>query len=202
MVLLGVMLAFLMEEYREDREREQLAAAAMQRVNLEAASNFREVIAMHAITRERLGRLESLKPDVDRSVPFIKLIPGFTGYSLLQTDRSAWSGMQLGSYFDKVPHAYLTDVFLIYDSNEVLKSLDGKIRDLAFGPDVHDPAMSATVWAVSRMIMEQQVTWGSEAIPIYCRFLEEWAPELYARRQDERRQVMEQDMPSFREACS
>jgi hypothetical protein len=202
MVLLGVMLAFLMEEYREEREREQLAVAAMQRVNLEVASNFSEVIAIHAITRERLAKLESLESAADDTLPFTRLIPRFTGYPFLQTDRSAWSGMQLGAYLDKVAPDYLADVFVIYDWNEVLKSLDDRVTDLVFGADVHEPERTATVWAISRSIMEQQAIWGGEAIQAYCQFMQAWAPELYAQRQDQHQEVMDQEMPSFRDACS
>jgi hypothetical protein len=202
MVLLGVMLAFLMDDYREERERGQLAAAAMQRVELEVASNFAEVIAMNAITRERLAKLDALEPDANATVAFIRLIPKFTGYAFLQADRSAWSGMQLGSYFDKVPPDFVSDVFPIYDWNEVLKSLDGTVRDLVFGADVHDPSRTAIAWGVSRMIMEQQLIWSDEAIPAYCGFLQEWAPDLYEQRQDEVRCVMGQPMPTFREACT
>jgi len=201
MVLLGVMLAFLMDDYREERERGQLADAAMQRVRLEVASNFAEVIAMNAITRERLAALDALEPEANTPVAFISLIPKFTGYAFLQADRSAWSGMQLGSYFDKVPPDFVSDAFPIYDWNEVLKSLDGRVRNLAFGADVHDPSRTAIAWGVSRMIMEQQLIWSDEAILAYCGFLQEWAPELHEQRQDTVRRVMGQPMPTFREAC-
>ena len=69
-------------------------------------------------------------------------------------------------------------------------------------PDVHDPSRTAIAWGISRLIMEQQLIWSDEAISAYCEFLQEWAPDLHAQRQDEVRPVMGQPMPTFREACA
>ena len=175
-VLIGVVLALMVDEWREERDNQRQANEIMAQLNAEIATNLVELEASFATVSERLEVLHAIRDEVDGSEMFLAYLPRFQGYNTPDLNRSAWERAVSLTVVGRLPAEYMRDAFVIYRGNGDIVGLDGDINRLIYSENFYLPEKAFVAWAISERIMQQQVGWLHLAIQRHRIFLEQFAP--------------------------
>jgi hypothetical protein len=171
-VLFGVLLALLVDGLREGAAQREAGAAAVDRVLEETRQNLLEIEDLVEVVEGRLGQLRALEDDVPANAGLSDLIGRFRGYRSPELNEAAWLRLSGSSLADAVDPTFLTEAFYLYEWNHQYTQLDREISRLVYSELFYLPDRRSTAIRISERIMEQQLSWASELIPRYQRFLE------------------------------
>lgn len=177
-VLIGVVLALMVDEWREERSAQQQANEIMRQLNAEIALNLKELRLSHETVSERLTVLHNIRDEVDGSAMFLSYLPQFQGYNTPDLNRSAYERAVGHTVVGRLPSEYTREAFIIYRGNADIVGLEDDINRLIYSEDFYLADRAFVAWAISERLMNQQVGWLNLAIHRHQRFLERFAPEL------------------------
>ena len=170
-VVFGVLAALVVDGWREEAARRSAAESALERVMAEVSLNLQELEDLSATVTERLERLRSLKTDAPPGVPLSELINRFTGYRTPDLREAAWDRLSGSDLSDLVDQDLLNEAFYLYEWGRQFDGLDLEIYRLTFRELFYLPEKRSTAILISERIMEQQLSWTRELIPVYREFL-------------------------------
>ncbi|MDX1443214.1 MAG: hypothetical protein R3270_05460 [Gammaproteobacteria bacterium] len=170
-IVLGVMIALTMDEWREEREIEHNIAIAMERLNDEILLNHSRLLDALPVIEERYARLAAIQVDRERS--FADLVERFGGYRVPELKDSVWRRVSGDRLANRMPAGYIEAGFRLYNHNELLDSLRLEINDLMTHQNYHDPAQASIAKGISLQIMRQQIVWAREALAVYDYFIQQ-----------------------------
>ncbi|MGD8362213.1 MAG: hypothetical protein PVJ04_12375 [Gemmatimonadota bacterium] len=170
-VVFGVLAALVVDGWREEAARRSAAESAFRRVIAEVSLNLQELEDLSATVAERLERLRSLKTDAPPGVPLSELINRFTGYRTPDLREAAWDRLSGSDLSDLVDQDLLNEAFYLYEWGRQFDGLDLEIYRLTYSELFYLPERRSTAILISERIMEQQLSWTRELIPVYRDFL-------------------------------
>lgn len=173
-IVIGVLFALTVDEWREERQIEEMNAIAVERLNEEILRNYEEIARSVAIVEERYARLAALSVGTD--APFAEKISQFTGYSVPDLKSSVWERMGHDTLANRIDPIYLDGATELYNQNRLLEQLSDEIFALTVSEKFHDPAQAPLAWNVSKFLMLQQIQWEREALARYEDFLVRHVP--------------------------
>ena len=171
MVLLGVLVALFVDEWRQASAADAEAEAAVLRLAEEVRQNLRELNELDSVAAYRLGLLDDLEPELDGSQSLASMVGRFGGYRSPDLARSAWERISTGQVADRLPAAFREDAFRLYALHRYFDRLDEHVDRLVFSEAFHEPSRAPIALAISRRIMAQQRVWAQEFVPKHEAFL-------------------------------
>ena len=170
-ILLGVLLALTMDEWREEREVAENIGVAMERLNGEILQNHEEIRSSLAITEERFARLAALR--VSNEHPFSELVDDFGGFEFPDLKDSVWKRVSGDRLANRMPGDFIEAAFQLYNMNELLDSLRQEISGLTTHQNFHDPARARIAHGISMQVLRQEIIWSREALAVYDYFIQQ-----------------------------
>lgn len=171
-VLFGVLIALLVDGVRERAEQREAAAAAVVRVVDETRQNLDEIEDLVSVVQERLSRLRALRDGAPEAAGLADLINRFQGYRTPDLSEAAWLRLAGSTLADRVDPDFLTEAFYLYEWNGQYEQLEREISRLVYSELFYLPERRSTAIRISERIMEQQLSWANQLIPLYQRFLD------------------------------
>lgn len=169
-VLFGVLAALLVDRVREDVVQHRAARAAVDRLFEEVAQNLGEMRGLQHVASERLDSLRALR-DAPPDLGLSDLIGRFYGFRTPDLSEAAWERLSTSQLADSVDPELLSAAFYLYEWNHQFDRLDDQINRLVYSEIYYLPERRPTAIDVSERIMEQQLSWAAQAIPMFEAFL-------------------------------
>ncbi len=176
-VIFGVLIALLVDRWREEAARRDDADAAVIRVLREAQQNLDAMRLLDAVVRDRLAQLRAAAADAPEDAGLADLMGEFHGYRSPDLSGAAWHRLAASELADIVDPEWLAEAFYLYEWNQDFAQLDGEVSRLIYSELFYLPEHRATAVAISERLMAQQLTWARQAIPQYERFLKDAEPD-------------------------
>lgn len=173
-IVLGVMLALMIDEWREERQIAEMNAIAVDRLNEEILRNYEEIKRNVAIVEERYGRLAALA--VDRQRPFSESLSAFSGFLQPELKSSVWARMGHDTLANRIDPSYIDGATELYNQNRLLEQLNDEIFRVSVSEMLHDPAQSSLAWNISKSLMLRQIQIEHEALARYEDFIRRFLP--------------------------
>ena len=173
-VLVGVLLAFLVEEWREDYQIQQEVELAKERIFEEIRLNYDFLQDFKQHVDERYKLIKELKPHVDNTKPFTELRHHFIGYRFVQFQSSAWQRANANQLANRMDEELLTEALKIYNWNDTLTIHNRRIDQIRFTSHFYDPKDATIAYEMSRAFIGQQVQWANAMDKIYTTFLKHY----------------------------
>lgn len=170
-VIFGVLIALLVDRWREDAARGEAAAAATERLFGEVHQNLAEMRDLDAVVSERLALLRAAAAGAPDGAGLADLLGDFVGYRSPDLSEAAWQRLAVSDLADVVDPDLLTEAIYLYEWNRLFAELDGEVNRLIYSELFYRPEQRAIAVAISERLMAQQLTWARQAIPQYGRFL-------------------------------
>ena len=173
-IVVGVLLALNVDEWREQRQIAEMNAIAVERLNEEILRNYEEIERSANIVEERYARLAALS--VGTESPFSEKVAQFGGYNFPDLKSSVWERLGHDSLANRIDPLYLDGATELYYQNQLLDYLSKQIFDLMVSAMFHDPALAPLTLNISKTIMLQQMQWEREALARYEDFIRRHIP--------------------------
>ena len=170
-VLFGVLAALFVDGARERASLREAAEAAEERVYREVRQNLEELQDLAEVVAARLEQLQALGAEDPLGVPLAEMAGRFGGYRTPELNSAAWERLSGSPLADLVDAGVLEAAFYLYERVEAFDSLDREINRLVFSELYFDPSSVAMAIAISERIMEQQLAWAADLIPLHQQFL-------------------------------
>ena len=184
MVFIGVLLAFIIEEWREDYQLQQEVDLARDRIYEELQTNYRFLQAFKVHVDERYEKIKAMDEMVDNTVPFVELRRHFIGFRFVQFQSSAWQRANANQLANHMDEDMLTEALIIYNWNDSLTEHNKRIDDVRFTSQFYDPEDARIAYEISKNFIGQQVYWAGEMEKLYRQFFDHFIYERPA--QDEK----------------
>jgi hypothetical protein len=179
-VLFGVLIALVVDGWREEAGRRDAADAAVQRIVEEARLNLQEMEDLQETVSLRLERLQALEEDAPAGVPLADMNARFGGYRTPDLREAAWNRLSGSDLSDLVDESLLEDAFTLYEWARQFDGVTEQIYRLIYSETFYLPDRQTIAIRISERIMEQQLALAADLIPRYRQFLQA-APESAGR---------------------
>lgn len=180
-IVVGVLLALNVDEWREQRQIEEMNAIAVERLNEEIFRNYQEIERSAKIVEERYARLAGLSINTD--TPFNERLVQFGGYNFPDLKGSVWERMGHDTMANRIDPLYIDGANELYNQNHLLEQLSERIFDLTVSELFHNPELAPMAWEVSRTVLLQQIQWEREALARYEDFIRRHLPDALPEKQ-------------------
>lgn len=170
-VLFGVLAALVVDGWREEASRRSAAEQAVQRVVEEARLNLQELEDLFETVTERLEQLRSLEAEAPAGVPLSELMGRFTGYRTPDLREAAWERLFGSDLATLVDQDLINKAFYLYEWGSQFDGLTQEIYRLTYSEIFYVPEGRTTAILISKRIMQQQLSWAGDLIPLYQEFL-------------------------------
>ena len=174
-IVIGVLFALAVDEWRDNRQIDEMNAISIERLNEEIQRNYIEIARSVAIVEERYARLAAMNVGSDQ--PFSERVAEFTGYNFPDLSDSVWERMGHDTLANRIDPAYIDGATRLYYQNQVLDELRQSIFRLTVSDAFHDPAQANLAWNISKSILREQIQWEREALARYEDFLRRYVPD-------------------------
>lgn len=175
-IVLGVMFALGMDEWREDREISRNTDIAVERLSEEILFNRAELRENLNFLEDNYERLAALTPANDR--PFREYMREFGGYAFPSLKDSVWQRVSRDRLANYISASYIEEAFQLYNRNALLHSVETEIHHLTSGENFHDAARAKIAHGISKHLMLQQIIWTREALALYDDFIQRHIPDV------------------------
>lgn len=173
-IIIGVLIALNVDEWREQRQIGEMNDIAVERLNEEILRNYAEIARSADIVEERYARLAALNVTTDS--PFSDKMAQFGGYNFPDLKNSVWARMGHDPLANRIDPLYVDGATELYNQNQLLDHLSKQIFDLTVSAMFHDPALAPLTWNISRTMMLLQIQWEREALARYEDFIQRHMP--------------------------
>lgn len=120
MVLLGVLLALFVDEWREDREFQQLVVTTEAQVLEEITTNRAQLQIYLDEFVSRSERLNDWIAELDFEQSILDQLEGFPGIPSTFTNKSAWTMANNSQLTEYIDHEFYDAAFHLYESGDSL----------------------------------------------------------------------------------
>ena len=181
MVFIGVLLAFIIEEAREEYQLQEEVELARDRIYEELQTNYRFLQNFKGHVDERYEKIKAMDDLVDNTKPFYELRQHFIGFRFIQFQKSAWMRANSNQLANHMDEDMLTEALKIYNWNASLTDHNSRMNELIFTTQFYDPKEARIAYAMSRSFIRQQVVWAESMERLYRRFFDHFIYERSAR---------------------
>lgn len=175
-IVIGVLFALAVDEWRENRQIDEMNAIAIARLNDEIVHNYEEIGRSVRVVEDRYGRLAAM--NVGSDTPFSERIAQFGGYNFPDLKNSVWERVSHDPMANRIDPLYIDGANELYNQNALLDYLSGQIFDLTVSIPYHDPERAPLAWDISKTILLQQLQREREALARYEDFIRRNMPEV------------------------
>lgn len=173
-IILGVLIALNVDEWREQRQIAEMNEIAIERLNEEILRNYEEISRSADIVEERYARLAAL--NVTTESPFSEKLAQFGGYNFPDLKISVWERMSHDPLANRIDPLYVDGATELYNQNKLLDHLSNQIFDLTVSAMFHDRALAPMTSNISKTMMLLQIQWEREALARYEDFIRRHMP--------------------------
>ena len=175
-VLLGVFLALLADEWREERQLDAEADAVKSRLEEEIIANYQEAVDVLLDVEDRHTRLRSLDTHLGADRAFDEYGPCFIGYRFAQFSSAAWGRASLDRIGSRIDAGYMSAAAELYSWNSVFDGLADPLNRLLYSPAYFDPDQARVSYRLAERIVWQQRSWARTMVDLYGQFIREHIP--------------------------
>ncbi len=177
-ILLSIVLALAFDEWQQERETNQKAELAQQKIFKEIKANFAELKEFNDIVKSRYKKLKTIENELDGSKGFHQYISKFVGYRFTELNNSAWQRANNGILANYMDDDFVEQVFHLYNWNQTLQKFHLKMNDFLYQPHFFDPDQVMFAWHISQRYKAQQIDWSNSMIKEYSAFIERYKGEF------------------------
>lgn len=169
-IVIGVIIALGVDEWREEREIEESNQIAVERLNEEIRQNRDELAESVAIVSDRFDKLAAL--NVDNRQPFRDYFRDFGGFNIPNLKDSVWRRLVNDRWANRISGSYLDEASLLYHRIQQLRDLEFEINRHGLDETYHDPERAKIAHRMARQLMLQQIVWMREALALHDDFVQ------------------------------
>ncbi|MGB0496069.1 MAG: hypothetical protein ACPGJI_06915 [Kangiellaceae bacterium] len=177
-ILVGIVLALAIDQWQQDREINQKAELAQNKILKEITSNFKEVKEFNEIVKSRYKKLKAIEKVVDGSKGFHEYIHNFVGYRFTELNDSAWQRANNGILANYMDEEFIEQALHLYNWNNTLQTFHLKMNDFLYQPYFFDPKQAKYAWHVSQRYKSQQISWSNSMLKAYSKFMENYSNNM------------------------
>ncbi len=170
-ILLSIVLALAFDEWQQEREINQKAELAQQKIFKEIKSNFTEIKEFNEIVKSRYKKLKAIENELDGTKGFHDYISKFVGYRFTELNNSAWQRANNGILANYMDDDFVEQAFHLYNWNQTLQNFHLKMNDFLYQPHFFDPQQVTFAWHISQRYKAQQIDWSNSMIKEYGKFI-------------------------------
>ncbi|MDX1454633.1 MAG: hypothetical protein R3217_04170 [Gammaproteobacteria bacterium] len=173
-IVIGVMIALAVDEWREEREIAESNDIAIARLNEEVRQNHEELLESLQIVSRRFEALAGLRVTADS--PFREHFRDFGGFDFPDLNDSVWQRLLNDRWANRISASYVDEAALLYHRIGQLRELEKEMNHHTFGESFHDAASVEMAHSISRELMLKQIVLMREAVAMHEVFMERNIP--------------------------
>lgn len=176
-ILLSIVLALAFDEWQQERETNQKADLAQQKIFKEIKANFAEIKEFNTIVKSRYKKLKAIENEIDGTKGFHEYISKFVGYRFTELNNSAWQRTNSGILANYMDDEFVEQAFHLYNWNQTLQTFHLKMNDFLYQPHFFNPEKAKFAWHISQRYKAQQIGWSNSMIKEYAKFIARYEDE-------------------------
>jgi hypothetical protein len=177
-ILVSIILALAIDQWQQEREINQRADLAQQKILREVLANFEAIKEFNQIVKSRYEKLIAIEESVDGSKGFHNYVGKFVGYRFTELNNSAWQRANNGTLANYINDEFIEQAFHLYSWNKTLQTFHLKMNDFLYQPYFFDPAQAKYAWHISQRYKRQQISWSNEMLEQYQTFINYYQARL------------------------
>ena len=171
MVMIGVLLALLVDEWREDRQLARAVDLTRDRILGEINEN-REALNDHSQRiRERYAKLQAWQSTLDLSKSFREQ-SGFPGIPFVFLNDAAWSRANSSDITNFMDSRIIEEAHVLYKSNDMVMNASTPLLDLIYSPVAWETGQTQVVYNVVEDIYQEVISQVQQSLNAYDEFAE------------------------------
>jgi len=165
-ILVGVLLALVFDEWNTERTIERDLESEVLRLEEEISRNFSELEQFCSIVSSRLEGLEALGARLDQGESFA-LDSEFFGFPFPELVDAVWQRLSRDERSSRIDPEYIETVYTLYYANELQTEIVRSISDFVFSPTYSDPEQSDIAYSIAKRLMVQQANLTANSLVAY-----------------------------------
>ncbi|MDT8398890.1 MAG: hypothetical protein RQ899_09790 [Pseudomonadales bacterium] len=174
MVMLGVFLALLLDEWRQDRQRNEIAQLTQARIVSEINSNYEAIVNYETRLNSRYESFIEWGQSLDPTKSIAEQFDDFPGFPGIFLNDAAWRRSSSSEITNYIDDSFITSVYGLYDFNLALRATTEMFSDIYFSKDIWDNEFTLASYNMMDWVFKETFSQAKQAKRIYSNFIESY----------------------------
>lgn len=171
MVMIGVFLALLVDEWREERQIAEVVELTENRILSEIHENHERLLSYRENLTNRFDTLRSWRESIDPDASFREQ-SGFPGIPTVSLNDAAWSRANSSDMTNFMDTTIIEEAHGLYISNRMVMDSPGPLLDLIYSPMSWDPEQTMISYNIVEDIFREAISQVEQSLEGYENFVE------------------------------
>lgn len=173
MVMVGVFLALMADQWRENRQADKTVSIIEEKIIKEAHVNYNSLLKLEKRLNERYSKVMKWSENLDDTKSLLEQ-NGIQGIPTVPLASAAWQRANSSQLTNLVDVDIITAAHALYDSNTNITNLNSRMLDLVFNVDSWDNKLATVSFNIYKTILEESRNKVREAVGQYRQFVEQY----------------------------
>jgi hypothetical protein len=171
MVMAGVFLALMADEWREDRQTANTVSIIEEKIIEEVHKNYNSLLSNEKRLNERYSKLIKWGEGLDYTKSFSEQ-KGFPGYPTISLANAAWQRANSSQTTNLVDADIVSYAHALYAHNDSVKSSYNPLLELIYNKDSWDSEFTLISLNITKSIFNESISQVEQALNSYRHFVE------------------------------
>lgn len=172
MVMIGVLLALLVDEWREQRQIAEVVDLTEVRILSEINENHERLQTYQQDIKERFSTLRSWRQAINPEKSFREQ-SGFPGIPTVSLNDAAWSRANSSDMTNFLDTNLIEEAHGLYISNKIVMDSSDPLLDLIYNPMSWDPSQTIVAYNIVEDIFGEAISQVEQSLEAYDEFFVE-----------------------------
>ena len=170
MVMIGVLLALLVDEWREQKQIDEVVKLTETRILSEIYENHERLQVYRQDLRDRFDSLKSWKQTLNPEKGFREQ-SGFPGIPTVSLNDAAWSRANSSDMTNFLDTDIIEDAHGLYISNKIVMNSSSALLDLIYSPMSWDANQTIVAYNIVEDIFSEAISQVEQSLVDYEKFV-------------------------------
>lgn len=170
MVMIGVFLALLVDEWREERQIAEVVELTENRILSEIHENHDRLMSYRENLTDRFETLKNWSESIDPELSFREQ-SGFPGIPTVSLNDAAWSRANSSDMTNFMNTTIIEDAHGLYTSNQIVMDSSSPLLNLIYSPMSWDPEQTMISYNIVEDIFREAISQVEQSLEGYDSFV-------------------------------
>ena len=170
MVMIGVLLALLVDEWREERQIAEVVELTESRILSEIRENQERLKTYHQGLNERFTKLKQWRRTLEPEKSF-RQQANFPGIPTVTLNDAAWSRANSSDMTNFMDQGIIEEAHGLYRTNQVVMTSAEPLLELIYSPLSWDPQQTMTAYHIAEDIFREAISQVEQSLDAYDDFI-------------------------------
>ena len=172
MVMIGVLIALFVDEWRENRQLKQTVAVTEERIIAEAHGNYEIIVGHGEDLDDRLSQLISWGSQLDESLSVREQLTDFPGFPQITLNNASWQRANSSQITNYIDIDLAERIYPLYEWNQRVESSISPMLDIFYNKDAWDRELNSITYDIIESIFRESISQTNQAERAYTSFVE------------------------------